>query len=189
MKKKRCFSFKKNVCYEKVQMNTNTCDTDTVEESRKGYWTNDEPRGIAVRIVALDEKAVRISLSSEHWYRVQHFDIEGSPNSAWRLLIDVIGKQCGRSLKVVHAEGTANAAAPTVDYYQVGNLNAKQVDQLYYLLKHTLTTAGVSFSIAHSFTFNTSVPGIPFLSETSNVAGSKRNRRKRRHPLKAAENN
>lgn len=185
---------------------------DKALETKKGYWTDDEPRGIAVRLVAVDEKFVRISLSSDYWYRVQHFDIECCPNKAWRLVIDVISKECGRTLFPVYSYKAASTEveevtvegdetesgdqemiietaqglkAATVKYYSVAYLNAKQVDQLYYLLKHALTTAGVPFVIAHSFAFDTSTPSILLCDGQGQPDPKKTRRRRKRNARKA----
>ena len=120
-------------------------------ESKKGYWTDDENRGLSLNVTQLLNDDTRISLSSDHWYRVQHFDLsETSTTEAWRI-IKATMKECGRTL-IVHPSEDQESSV----HYQVASLSAKQVDQIYYLLKHGLTTANVVFTITHSFMFDTS---------------------------------
>lgn len=145
------------------------------QESKKGYWTDEEPRGLLLKVLEKGEEGSRISLSSEYWYRVQHFDlIDTTPNEAWRMVRSVM-KECGRTL-VPHmvdiaidlSQGVDPDAEPDTDrnnqqeqsaeesvvqYYRIAYLNDKQVNQLYYLLKHSLTTEGKAFKIGHTLSF------------------------------------
>ncbi len=123
---------------------------DKTQESKKGYWSDDEPRGISLT-VSETETGSRISLSSEYWYRVQHFDLtDCDVNGAWQI-IQSVASECGRTL-VPHLEITDNEE--NAEYYRVAYLNPKQTDQLYYLLKHSLTTLGIEFVISHTLTFD-----------------------------------
>lgn len=173
------------------------------QESKKGYWTDDEVRGLSISVTASSEDTARISLSSAYWYRVQHFDLqESTSEEAWRVIRATL-KECGRTL-VLHApptpapereqveeeeddeeenDETAAAAAATNEnkdevvtpapgvHYEVPYLSAKQVDQIYYLLKHNLTTEKVGFSISHSIRFD---------SSKGTLAPSKRRRRRKK---------
>lgn len=129
------------------------------QESLKGYWTDDEARGISLLVTKRGEATTRISLSSEYWYRVQHFDVlDTEVNTVWKLIKELIINECGRTLvphvrkeTVAGEEEGEIVEKQTVEYYRVSNLSAKQVDQLYYLLKHTLTKSGLTFALAHSF--------------------------------------
>ena len=166
---------------------TSTTTLDKTAESKKGYWTDDEPRGLSVAIAPLGDNNVRISLSSEYWYRVQHFDLsEITIRQAWTKFNSVL-KDCGRTL-VIYSEPPYNGdemkdteemvrpalmVRPAV-HYEVPYLSAKQVDQIYYLLKHSLTTAKTEFSIAHGLCFDTS-KGVPI--------PSKKRKRRRKKPL------
>ena len=155
---------------------TSTTTLDKTLESKKGYWTDDEPRGLSVAIVPFGESEVRISLSSEYWYRVQHFDLsEITIRQAWNKFNSVL-RDCGRTL-VIHTNEdnemseTECSERPAV-HYEVPYLSAKQVDQIYYLLKHSLTTAKTDFSIAHGLCFDTT-KGVA-------IPSKKRKRRKKK---------
>jgi hypothetical protein len=161
---------------------------DKIKEAKKGYWTDDESRGLSIRVSA-NADHTRISVSSEYWYRVQHFDVNaGECNStkAWQV-IQTVMKECGRSLIPVTfevgtttEEGTEETDEIT-EFYSVAYLNAKQVDQLYYLLKHELTKANYPFVISHTFSFDTT--GESVLAPASVLAesqGQKKNRRRRK---------
>lgn len=165
---------------------------DKNQESKKGYWTDDESRGISLVVThsTNNEAGSKISLSSEYWYRVQHFDLpECQVAKAWQVILDV-AKACGRTL-VPHTieENDADAneleegevAEPTIEYYRISYLNPKQTDQLYYFLKHSLTTMGTPFVISHTFTFDTTncVPA-PGNGNGNGNALARRKRRKSR---------
>lgn len=156
------------------------------QESQKGYWTDGESRGLQIcvsnAVVSDGKKAAassRISLSSAYWYRVQNFDLpETSAEDAWRVIRSTL-KECGRTL-VLHApplwdedpEGDAEDVTP-IDgvHYEVPYLSAKQVDQIYYLLKHNLTTVKMRFNITHSISFD---------ARKGVLAPSKRKRRRKK---------
>lgn len=126
---------------------------DKTKEAKKGYWTNDEHRGFSIVVSpGYEEQTTRISITSEYWYRVQHFDIVCDPDRAWKLVNDAMS-QCGRTLIPAITSTTDGAV---ITNYTVAYLNAKQVDQIYYLLKHSLTTANLQFSISHTLGFDTS---------------------------------
>lgn len=113
---------------------------------------------------------------SEYWYRVQHFDLTTcNVTNAWQIIQDV-SEACGRSL-VPHV----SANCDTVKYYRIAYLNAKQTDQIYYLLKHSLTTLGIVFTISHTFLVDTS-QSVPFPNapETETPTAARRRRRKNR---------
>jgi len=170
---------------------TNTLNK--ILESKKGYWTDEEPRGLMLNVTPTGETSARISLSSDYWYRVQHFTLpDSSTDDAWKVIKTVM-KECGRSL-VLHAPPTTEKTektenqeeqedkspdhsetkkeAPVAVHYSTPYLSAKQVDQIYYLLKHALTTAKIPFVISHSLLFDTS-NGI--------AAPPKRRRRRKRN--------
>ena len=176
------------------QTTTNTLNKDV--EAKKGYWTDDESRGISLYVTATGEDTARISLSSEYWYRVQHFDLsDSSVEDAWKV-IKALMKECGRSL-VLHAapiapvtttpedegeneseiEEEPDAVEPAPVHYCAPYLSVKQVDQIYYLLKHALTTAKVNFVISHTIRFDTSC-GVA-------APPKRRRRRKKKGPAKA----
>lgn len=151
-------------------------------ESRKGYWTDNESRGLYLS-VTFTENATRISLSSEYWYRTQHFDLKNcGSDEAWRIIKSLM-KECGRTLlshETNEEEGMSGDTEDTIEqkYYRVPYLSAKQVDQIYYLLKHSLTTENRDFAIAHSIFFDTS-KGI--------AAPVKRKRRKKKNTSRRQE--
>lgn len=165
-------------------------------ESKKGYWTDGEARGLSIAVIA-DETGTRISLSSGHWYRVQHFELcATSSTDAWRILKTTI-KDCGRTL-VAATQGEADDHSETENegelldlgehplletkannrYYEIAHLSAKQVDQIYYLIKHALTTANAPFVISHSLRFDTT---------HATAAPGKRRRRRKKRISKAAQ--
>jgi hypothetical protein len=144
-------------------------------ESKKGYWVDDEPRGLLISVQGCDDEA-RISLSSDYWYRVQHFSLpQSSTDDAWKVIRSVM-RECGRTL-VLHApieeedtkekdeeeehndqdnDQEEDDTTSTPVHYSVPYLGPKQVDQIYYLIKHALTTAQMKYSISHSIRFDTS---------------------------------
>ena len=164
---------------------------DKLKEAKKGYWTDDEARGISIRVSAIGEDTTRISVSSDYWYRVQHFDVDAaSCNStkAWQV-IQTVMKECGRTLipittevTVVNDEDNESTTEEIVEYYNVAYLNTKQVDQLYYVLKHELTTAKYPFVISHTFSFDTSTECViappSVLTDASKTAKNRRRRKR-----------
>ena len=147
-------------------------------ESEKGYWTDDEPRGLAICVDAttkgMDVNS-RISLSSDYWYRVQHFNLgQSTTDEAWKV-INAVAKECARTL-VLHSAANKSSSGsepgnneeecskevkdcdlstPAV-HYCIPSLSVKHVDQIYYLIKHALTKAKMKFTISHGFRFDTS---------------------------------
>jgi hypothetical protein len=168
---------------------------DKLKEAKKGYWTDDEARGISIRVSAIGEDTTRISVSSDYWYRVQHFDVDAaSCNStkAWQV-IQTVMKECGRTLIPVTTDVTLEdeSTDEIVEYYNVAYLNTKQVDQLYYLLKHELTTANYPFVISHTFSFDTSTECViapPSVSTDASKTAKNRRRRKRANNKKIEDN-
>ena len=147
---------------------------DKTQESKNGYWTDDEPRGITVAVGNTRvDGACRISLMSEYWWRVQHFTVSDcNTGKVWGIVKQVM-KDCGRSL-VPYAVGEKDQESETDDrpvYYSVPYLSNKQVDQLYYLLKHSLTTNRLDFALSH---------GVRFPSYDGIVAPKKRRKRRKK---------
>lgn len=173
-------------------------------EAKKGYWKDNEPRGLYLRVVCKEKKnqeqqkqeeesnetelhaknnryTICVSLNSEYWYRVQHFDLDDcSIRKVWAIIKDVT-RECGRTL-VPHTreESIRNSdnnievnddnlekqdtndkqeetkTQSVVEYYRIAYLSPMQVNQLYYLFKHAFTKNGLSFSIRHTIGFDTS---------------------------------
>jgi hypothetical protein len=143
---------------------------ETAEQS-KGYWSDNSAGYLDVAVsveYANDTRdAIQTStilLSSNYWYRVQHFRL--TDGSAWNWLKALL-RDCGRKLPELAADVTAFV-------YRIGNLSLQQVNQMYYLLKHSLTSAKVTFTLAHSLTMiNNHTITIP-------APKSKKNRRAKR---------
>lgn len=153
-------------------------------EQSKGYWSEHSTGylDIAVSVLYADEtrtleaiQSSTILLSSNYWYRVQHFRL--TDGTAWTWLKALL-RECGRKLPEL------NNNENTAFVYRIGNLSLQQVNQMYYLLKHSLTSAKVPFLLAHSLVM------IGNNTVTVPAPKSKKNRRARRKnakPLDDAE--
>ena len=131
--------------------------TNKRKESSAGYWTDKETRGLSLCIKNLDAK-VRVSVSSEYWYRVQHFDLTNTiAKNIWNI-IKLVMKDCGRMLIAIHDE--SKAEANSILFYRLDNLSEKQTNQIYYLLKHAFTKNKLEFTISHTLRFDTSIPSL-----------------------------
>ena len=135
-------------------MNTDTTTANvTNAENEKGYW-DEENNAVGLFIAVYnqgdaEEPSVSIALSSSHWYRVQYFNVTGcGSNRAWKILRGLM-RECGRTLI-----GHAISDGEPFSYYEVPALSEKKVNQIYYLLKHRLTTEKLSFHISHGVIFN-----------------------------------
>lgn len=117
----------------------------TKPENTKGYWT-ENPTGFIDFAVISQEDGPLIALGSKYWYRIQYFKLSEDCNTAaaWNH-VKALLKQCGRTLPVT--EDTNNV-------YRVSNLSLQQANQMYYLLKHSLTSEGIEFSLQHSFSLD-----------------------------------
>lgn len=181
-----------------MEVTTTTIET----EQAKGYWTEGSSGylDIAVSVTYSDSNVVvktpnvatdasdvtidnnietsAIVLSSNYWYRVQHFKL--TDDSAWSWIKTLL-RECGRKLPTdCLSTSTTNAFI-----YRVGNLSLQQVNQMYYLLKHALTSAKVPFQIEHTLLMvSPNMITIP-------APKPKKNRRARRNknakPLNAAD--
>jgi hypothetical protein len=129
-------------------MNTVTIDTiltsNSKPEDSKGYWTAESTGFINFAILSETEGPM-IALASNHWYRIQYFQLQNDfeAETAWTLVKNLL-KQCGRTLPTASDE----------NLYRLGNLSLPQANQMYYLLKHSLTSEGIEFALKHSFTLN-----------------------------------
>lgn len=107
-------------------------------EASKGYWT-DNTNGY-VDIAVLHSGA--IALSSGHWYRVQKFQLPNTNDEqqteCWTFVKQLL-KECGRKLPVPSDDGV----------YRITNLSSQQANQMYYLLKHNLTSAKAEFELRY----------------------------------------
>ena len=112
-------------------------------EDQKGYWTADEKRGLHISVESREGTGAKIILSSDYWYRIQQFNIATLPAIAWKVVWEVVHGECGRTLVPTLSDDEE------VKYYSIKNLNVKQVDQVYYLLKHALTKNNIQFEITH----------------------------------------
>ena len=135
-------------------------------ENTKGYWTED-PAGFLDFAVISDTDGPLIVLSSKFWYRVQYFKLAQTCDTAtaWTYVKTLL-KQCGRTLPPVTANETGNV-------YRITNLSLQQANQMYYLLKHSLTSENVEFQLRHSFSLD-AASTLP-----APVELKKKNRRKR----------
>jgi hypothetical protein len=139
-----------------------------IPEASKGYWTDGHSGFLDIAVLAdsTDDENVSIVLSSNHWYRVQMFDLDGQTCAiAWNY-IKALLRECGRKLPFVSDEQQF--------IYRITNLCLQQVNQMYYLLKHSLTSGKISFTISHSLTF-------PYKKPTVVAPKPKQHRRLRRN--------
>ena len=155
----------------------NVSNVNNDAEQSKGYWSEHSTGylDVAVSVVYADAtcsleaiQSSTILLSSNYWYRVQHFQLTDA--SAWTW-VKALLRDCGRKLPDL---GDANAAF----VYRISNLSLQQVNQMYYLLKHSLTSAKVPFILAHSLAM------ISANTITIPAPKSKKNRRARRKNAK-----
>ena len=136
-------------------------------ETSKGYWTENSPGYLDIAVIVKStgnndndgEKIRSIVLSSGYWYRTQCFEVE----DAWGHVKTLL-RECGRKLPMT----------PDQEYvYRLGNLSAQQVNQMYYLLKHKLTSGKIPFTISHSLSID--------VTNTEKMPTSKAHRRLRRN--------
>lgn len=146
-------------------------------EQSKGYWSEHSAGylDVAVSVLYANDtleaiQSSTILLSSNYWYRVQHFQL--TDGSAWTWLKALL-RECGRKLPDLNNDNAATAFV-----YRIGNLSLQQVNQMYYLLKHSLTSAKVPFLLAHSLVM------ISNNTITVPAPKSKKNRRARRKNAK-----
>lgn len=108
-------------------------------EASKGYWTNDTPGYLDIAVLA----SGAIVLSSCYWYRVQIFQLsleekedDKKPTAECWNFVKALLRECGRKL-------------PTEwrGVYTLTNLSLQQTNQIYYLLKHNLTSSKVDFEL------------------------------------------
>jgi hypothetical protein len=151
-------------------------------EESKGYWTEGSSGYLDIAVIEVYDVAIKSSsesensstttlggasdvdtplikssailLSSGYWYRVQHFEL--TDGTAWSWLKTLL-RECGRKLPepLGGAENDINVV------YRIGNLSLQQVNQMYYLLKHSLTSAKVPFTLAHSLTMTAGTVAAP----------------------------
>jgi len=132
-------------------MNEEEVKLDTTEESNitigdieasKGYWTNDTPGYLDIAVLA----SGAIVLSSCFWYRVQifQFDEDSTKSTECWNFVKALLRECGRKLPT-----------PENDVYRLTNLSLQQTNQIYYLLKHNLTSSKVNFELHYTVFFDT----------------------------------
>lgn len=117
----------------------------TKPETTKGYWT-ENPTGFIDFAVISEADGPLIALSSKYWYRVQYFKLaeDSDTATAWNYVKRLL-RECGRSLP---------ALSSIEAVYRIGNLSLQQANQMYYLLKHSLTTEGIDYSLQYSFSLD-----------------------------------
>lgn len=140
----------------------------TQTEMAKGYWTDNSIGYLDVAVTMCtteNEQPKTISstilLSSNYWYRVQRFTL--NDDTAW-MWVRALLRECGRTLPEPQSSGGY--------IYRISNLSLQQANQMYYLLKHSLTSAKIIFTLSHSLTFDANTTVAP--------PKQKKNRRLRR---------